>query len=272
MSSVVEWLTQIISIPTPSAVAATIKSVRFQIRRGMIPALLPLRRLRATPMRSARTEERMSPMPTKRPMIFHDCLFAASRAPRIRAASRICRHSPDSTLRQRPDIHTIMATEEPSRRSAQTARQSAADRPSRQVQPSAKVVQARKITLRAESVPLHEAPHHVCSLGWGTVIHGMGRTRSRRKPRAAMARGTYQEAGMQAAVSASQLMAAAANKAAVCGRNPTPVAKDTNTRHRAVGWACFSKGKREGGAVHDSCCAKAESLPFLNFGPDVFKR
>ena len=158
-------LAQMISIPVASAVTAIVASVGFQIRLGMIPPLLPLRRLKATPMRSARTAERMSPMPTSRPMIFHDWLFAASRAPRMRAAKRICRHSPDNTLRQRPDIHTIMATEEPSRRSAQTARQSAAERPSRQVQPSAKVVHARQTTFKAASVPLQEAPHHVGSSG-----------------------------------------------------------------------------------------------------------
>jgi hypothetical protein len=58
----------------------------------------------------------------------------------------------------------------------------------------------------------------------------------------------------------------------VCGKNPTPVAKKTNTRHRAVGWACFSNGKRDGGAVHDSCCAKSAVPPSPIFGYDVSKR
>jgi hypothetical protein len=207
----------------------------------------------ATPILSARAEERISPIPTKSPMILQDIPLAASRAPRNRAATLIWRHSPEMTERQRPDIQTTMATEEPSRKSAQTDLQSVAPNPSRQIHPHASMTQALQSTFRAASVPLQVAPCHEGSPAAAGVIQGMGRTSKKRKPKAAIPRGPCQAMGIRPIhrpTSASGIIPTIWSSLAI---KPMGSAKAANARQRAVGCAPSSNGKREAGAAQPSC-------------------
>lgn len=229
------------------------ESLVFQRRPGILPWLSPVLSRMATPILSARAEERISPIPTSSPMILHDIPLAASRAPRNLAATLIWRHSPEMTERQRPDIHTTMATEEPSLRSAQTDLQSVAPNPSRQIQPTASMTQALQSTFKADSVPLQVAPCHEGSPATAGVIQGMGSTSKKRKPKAAIPRGPCQAMGIpaiQRPTTASGIIAAIWSSLAI---NPMGRAKAANARQRAVGWAPSSSGKREAGAAQPSC-------------------